>query len=265
MGDITAYETKITYLEYISNTNEVEYSDEVIDTIEQEFSANGTTNFIANSGFKTNQQIFAIGDSHCLFFQKSMKIKNHWLYGMPITIYTLLRDGLDIFNIGTNLENHQGIFGKGHSKYNIKENDFVVFFFGWNDMQKNINLHAADRWREEINVLIQKYVQTISMSKGHITPIITNIYPNPRTGADIQTMRGSEEERRNYFLYANDVLRDLSAKNGILFLNLYDLVADENDCIRGEFTTDNIHLDGNNLKLVAFVEDKIVTICEKYL
>jgi hypothetical protein len=264
-GEVQKNELFVTYADYVANRNNTQYNEETIRTIDNEILAYENTNFIADSGFETKQQIFAIGDSHCLFFLKSIKIKNHWLYGMPITIYTLLREGLDIFNIGTNLENHQGIFGKGHSKYNIKEKDFVIFFFGWNDMQKNINLHAADRWREEIDDLINKYVRTISMSKGHIIPIIANIYPNPRVGADLQTMRGSEEERRNYFLYANGVLRNLCAKNGILFLNLYDLVTDENDCIREEFTSDNIHLDWTNLNLIAFVEDRIVKFCQSYL
>lgn len=264
-SEIQKNELFITYSDYTANEYKTRYSDEIIHAIDTEVLTHGNTNFIADSGFESKQQIFAIGDSHCLFFTKFMKIKNHWLYGMPITIYTLLRDGLDIYNIGNDLENHQGEFGKGHSAYNIKENDFVIFFFGWNDMQKNIHLHAADRWKDEIDDLIHKYVHTISMSKGHIIPIIANIYPNPRMGADIQTMRGSEDERRNYILYANSILRKLCIENEILFLNLYDLISDENDVIREEFTHDNIHLDWTNLNLIAFIENQIVKMCEGYL
>ena len=44
------------------------------------------------------KNIFAIGDSHSIFFHNSIYIKEHWVaFGkMPVTIYRLLKDGLDI-------------------------------------------------------------------------------------------------------------------------------------------------------------------------
>ena len=41
----------------------------------------------------------------------------------------LLKNPIDILNIGT-------IMGNGHENYNIKEGEFVLFFYGWNDIQK---------------------------------------------------------------------------------------------------------------------------------
>jgi hypothetical protein len=235
--------------------------------VENELLIHGNTNRIADSGFTTGQQIFAIGDSHCIFWHKSMKIKNHWLYGMPVTIYSLFNEGLDIYNIGTNLENNQGMFGKGHSMYNIKKNDFVILYFGSNDMQRNIKLHAAERWMEEIENLINKYIHIILHFRRDygIIPIVSNIYPNPIVGADGQNTVGSVEERTKYILYANNLLKDLCFKNKILFFDTYSLIADEDNFVRKEFSVDNTHLDHTNHDLCHFIEKEIVEFCENNL
>ena len=144
--------------------------------IENEIKKNGNTNFIADSGFKTGQQIFAIGDSHSIFFYNSIKIKEHWFFSnlkknkLPLTIYTLIHDNLDIYNIGNNL-------GNGHQLYNIKKKDFVLMNFGFNDIQRNIYLHASNNWKEEINNLISNYIKTISIfeKKFQIIPIVSFI------------------------------------------------------------------------------------------
>lgn len=97
--------------------------------IDNEIQKNGNTNLITDSGLLSGSQIFAIGDSHTIFFYNSLKIKEHWGYGskIPLTIYTLLRDNLDIYSVGT-------LLGNGHEKYNIKMGDYVIFFYGYNDM-----------------------------------------------------------------------------------------------------------------------------------
>jgi len=43
-----------------------------------------------------------------------MKIKEHWLgpTNLPITMYRLINEGLDIYNIGT-------VIGQRHDEYNI--------------------------------------------------------------------------------------------------------------------------------------------------
>jgi hypothetical protein len=57
--------------------------------IEAEINKNGNTNLITNSGLESGSQIFAIGDSHTIFFYNSMKIKEHWL---GCTIYNLIEN-----------------------------------------------------------------------------------------------------------------------------------------------------------------------------
>ena len=125
--------------------------------ISKEIKKNGNTNLITNSNLLSGSQIFAIGDSHTIFFYNSMKIKEHWGFGgkLPLTIYKLLQDGINIYEIGN-------ILGNDHEKYNIKECDYVLFYYGFNDIQRNIHNHASHRWQEEITNLLTDYLAYIN-------------------------------------------------------------------------------------------------------
>jgi hypothetical protein len=226
--------------------------------ISNEIKKNGNTNLISDSGLETGQQIFAIGDSHSIFFYNSMKIKEHWFHDgeLSITIYKLIKYDLDIYNIGTILKN-------GHELYNIKANDFVLFYYGFNDIQKNIYLHAKDSWADEITYLMNEYIKKILLLKNkfNIIPIIPMIYPNPLPDALGQDARGSYEERHQYTLYANIILKKLCVEYSILYLDLYDYISDENGFILEKFTKDKIHLDYDNVSLRDYVENKIFELC----
>ena len=145
--------------------------------------------------------IFAIGDSHSIFFWNSEIIKEHWVSfaGLPLTWYQLINRGLDIYNIGTKL-------GNGHEKYNIKSGDFVLFCYGWNDIQKNIYKYAKDNYKLEIERLINKYGELLKnyKNKYNITPIIQNIMPNPLK--ESISINGDANVRNMYIKYANKYL-----------------------------------------------------------
>lgn len=222
------------------------------DIIKQEIAKNGNTNLISDSGLKS--QIFAIGDSHSIFFYNSLKIKEHWggQSKIPLTVYTLLRDGIDIYNVGN-------ILGNGHENYNIKENDFVIFYYGYNDIQKNINLHAKNNWENEIKKLFINYVKYIIelSSKYKIIPIISCVYPNPRPLAKGVNSHGSNNEKNLYTLEANKVLQEECLRSNIRFLNIYSYITDDYNFIKEELTVDHIHLDYNNKNLREYVENEI--------
>jgi len=104
------------------------------------------------------QNIFAVGDSHCIFFYNSVNIKNHWVGwgGMPVTIYKLIEEGLPLYNIVERLKPGD------ICNINIKENDIVIFYYGWNDIQKNINKYAKNNnYKEIIDNLVVKYLEII--------------------------------------------------------------------------------------------------------
>lgn len=226
--------------------------------IEDEVKKRGNTNFITDAKLSSGAQIFAIGDSHSIFFYNSLIIKEHWFFNcnLPLTIYRLLNEDLDILNIGNTLKN-------GHELYNIKSKDYVLFFFGYNDIQKNIYLYAQNNWKTEILNLMTNFIKKVVLFKHsiNINPIIPCIYPNPREDARGVNSQGTHEERRNYTIYANEILTILCKFNDIPFLNIYDLITDNEGYIKESITKDSIHLDYDNKSIKNIIEKEILKFC----
>lgn len=233
------------------------YSIKEINEINEEIKKNGNTNLITDSMLES--QIFAVGDSHTIFFYNSLKIKEHYSFisTLPLTMYKFINMDIDIYNIGT-------ILGNKHEKYNIKENDYVIFYFGYNDVQRNIDIHAKNKWKEEINELCRKYLNKIIDIKNiyKINPIIPCIYPNPLPNAKGQNPSGSYCERRQYTIYMNEVLSTLCSIYYIPFLDIYDLITDEDGYIKSKLTKDSIHLNHHDYELKKLIEDKIYELID---
>jgi lysophospholipase L1-like esterase len=225
-----------------------------------EIEKNGNTNFITDSGLKSGKQIFAVGDSHTIFFHNSLLVKEHWGFQgkIPLTMYTLLQEGLDVYNVGN-------LLGNGHEKYNIVEGDHVLFFYGYNDMLRNIHMHARDRWGSEIERLCTAYVNLLNSYKStyKVNTIIVAIYPNPRPEAVGVNCQGSLSERVKYTEKANEILHRECNKYNLPILDIYELICDPEGMIKQEYTADGIHLDYNNLELRMLVEGQILSACDK--
>jgi lysophospholipase L1-like esterase len=217
-------------------------------TIEEHYKKYGNTNLITNSGLENNRQVHAIGDSHSIFFHNSMKIYEHW--GHIVSMYNLVKQGIDIFKLGN-------ILGNGHEKYNINMNDYVIFYYGYNDIQKHFFINYRNNIENNIELLINSYIEYILHLKNNykIVPIIPCIYPLPIKKGSLDIM-GSDEERINYTQITNKLLETKCKENTILFLNIYDDISNNNK-INEKYTVDGIHLDYNNDKLRKHIESKI--------
>jgi|APGre2960657423_1045063.scaffolds.fasta_scaffold00602_11 hypothetical protein len=226
--------------------------------INDELSKNGNTNLISNSGF--SEQIFAIGDSHSIFFHKSMKIKQFWfgMSGLPVTIYTL-NQSLNLYNVGN-------IVSTNKVKINIKPNDYVMFFYGWNDIQKNIFLYAERDWQNEINRLVTKYISLLIHFKNayKINPIACCVYPALKVEPNENTdnIHGSNIERINYTIEYNKLLRIACQNNNIKLYDIYHLIVDKEGHIQKGYMTENdkTHLDHTNKFLRNCIDDYIVKL-----
>lgn len=216
--------------------------------IEEHYKKYGNTNLITNSGLTNNAQIHAIGDSHSIYFHNSMKIYEHW--GHIVSMYNLVKQGIDIFKLGN-------ILGNGHEKYNINMNDYVIFYYGYNDIQKHFFINYRNNIENNIELLINSYIEYILHLKNNykIVPIIPCIYPLPIKKGSLD-IRGSDEERINYTQITNKLLETKCKENSILFLNIYDDISNNNK-INEKYTVDGIHLDYNNDKLRKHIESKI--------
>jgi len=216
--------------------------------IEEHYKKYGNTNLITNSGLENNRQIHTIGDSHTIFFHNSMKIYEHW--GHIVSMYNLVKQGIDIFKLGN-------ILGNGHEKYNINMNDYVIFYYGYNDIQKHFFINYRNNIENNIELLINSYIKYIIHLKNNykIVPIIPCIYPLPIKNGSLD-IRGSDEERINYTQITNKLLETKCKENNILFLNIYDDISNNNK-INEKYTVDGIHLDYNNNEIRELVERKI--------
>jgi hypothetical protein len=206
--------------------------------------------------------IFAIGDSHCIFYYDSLIIKTHWVGwgGMPVTIFRLIEDGLPLYTIADKLPPGDTC------KINIKDGDYVLFSYGWNDVQKNIYKYSKDNYEVEINRMVIKYINLIKQySDGtlyRIKPIINCVYPIPLSMND--TILGSDNDRILYTKYINERLKVQCNIEGIPFFDIYNIIA-KDDKINSNLTDiDLTHLDRKNTDLCSLVESKLINICENY-
>lgn len=230
---------------------------EIIDEIKK----NGNTNFITDSGFKNNIQIHAIGDSHAIFWHNSLKIYEHWGYDkIPITMFKFIESDLNLYDIGK-------LLGNGHEKYPIKQNDIVLFCYGYNDFQRRIiEKSSTENINNDIKIILQKYIETINKMKNkyNIIPIINCIYPNHLSYAKNINSINTPEFRKNINEYGNNYLRKLCIQNNIEFFDIYDFISDENGFIKNEYTFDGIHLDYNNEYLRNVIDNMLIDKCIKY-
>jgi len=217
---------------------------------------NDNLNLISDSGLKTGQQIFAVGDSHAIFFYKSKKIVAMWgglTSEYPLTMYKLIRTNLNALDIPS-------VIGRGHERYKIKENDFVLFYYGYNDIQKHIAKY--ENWKEEIVGLCENYVKLMCLYRGvcKIHPIISCVYPIAKPTSKATT-NGSDSERIEYTKYMNAVLKHLCGLHGIRFFDIYDHIVDDSGYIKDELCNDGMHLDLQSHSLRTYVEEKILELC----
>ena len=220
-------------------------------------------------------KIVALGDSHSIFYSKSKsndkcisKFFEMWLgfnTTLPLTWYRFINEEMDLYNVGTIIANNSSNLNtrKIYIDNNIKNGDYVLFSYGWNDIQKNIKKYASDNYKEELNNLIENYIKKIETYKNKykIIPIIQLIHPNPLKHKN--TINGSSEERLNYILYANKFLKEICKKKHLLFFDIFDIVSDDKGFINKNYTNDGIHLNHNDENIHDIIDNKLIDLVKK--
>ena len=94
------------------------------------------------------------------------------------------------------------LLGNEHEKYNIKSNDYVIFFYGYNDVQNRFYVNFSNDTENNIDKLVDKYINKILYLKDtyKIVPIIPCIYPIAIKSNDLNIL-GSKEENKLYINY----------------------------------------------------------------
>lgn len=196
------------------------------------------------------REIFIFGDSHSIIYSQVSEVHEHWLCkgNLPVTMHRVGNEGLDIKSVPI-------ILGNGHQKYIPKENDYVIYSYGYNDIQKNIYLQIQKQrdLDEIINSLIDKYIQLIihNNKKYKVIGIIYGILP--ASFIVKESIKGDVSFRTDVTVKFNSILKEKSIAHNIPFFDLYQLFND-NGCISKKYSTDGIHID---LKFANIVKEKL--------
>ncbi len=223
---------------------------------------------------------YAIGDSHAVFFGQSKLMECHWLGGINVvTMFQFTKQGLSLNSLKERIMKSEHYINVGgmewqcidgvYSVPNITNGDEVIFCFGFNDIQKNIYKYYENNVDVGIQSLIHEYIKLIKLYQElyRIKCIVYSIppcpLPSPIEGkysngifGDFKSC-GSNEDRIRYTKYANMILNNQCLLNDLHFLNVYDIISDDEGYIRKEYTTDYVHLQWDNVELIEKIKVKL--------
>ena len=150
-------------------------------------------------------------------------------------------------------------FGKDHLKrcdirnYNIKNNDTLIFCFGELDCRCHVNKHITNEitYQTIIENLIENYVNAIkkNISKVNIklkNICIYNVVPPIKKENIYRDSKypciGTNEERKSYVLYFNQLAKQKCIENDWIFFDIYDKYTTKDGFLEHKYSDGNIHI-----------------------
>lgn len=139
------------------------------------------------------------------------------------------------------------------SKYNIKDGDIVLFCFGEIDCRCHVHKHITINitYQDIIKDLISNYIKAIKdnikICKAKLSKVcVYNVVPPVRKDTIKQHKRyphlGTDEERKNYVLYFNKVLKEECEKNNFIYFDIYDKYIDDEYYLNNELSDGSVHI-----------------------
>ena len=186
--------------------------------------------------------LHTFGDSHASHIHshwgyidiQDVKIKCNHIGGK--LMFTFVKQGLNLLNI---------------KNYAVKEDDVVIFCFGEIDCRNHVHKHITKEksYKNVIEEVASSYFNAIRENVSQYNNLKTcvyNVVPPHRYRKESKThpypFLGSDIERREYYLYMNQLLRELCIENNYFYFDIYDESCDEEGFIKHELTDGNIHL-----------------------
>ena len=179
--------------------------------------------------------IHTFGDSHSLYGWKEIPNINIHHLG-PILCYSIGKDGLTRLNI---------------KNYNVTNNDMVIFCFGEIDCRCHIYKHISENksYEKIIVEIIDNYFKTIQqniLQFSNLRTYIYNVVPtvqkyNTEENPDYPYL-GSDEERKQYVLYFNKILKEKCDEYKFGFFNIYKQYCDETGFLNKLLSDGHVHI-----------------------
>ena len=153
-------------------------------------------------------------------------------------------------------------------KYNIKDNDTVVFCFGEIDCRCHIHKHITNvkSYKMIIDEIVDNYIHAIKINlencKAKLKNIcIYNVVPPfqayNRVGNHEYPFIGSDEERKKYVLYFNKCLKEKCKGNNWIFFDVYHSYCNSNGYLSKELSDGSVHI-GNGIFIKKFIIDYLL-------
>jgi lysophospholipase L1-like esterase len=143
-----------------------------------------------------------------------------------------------------------------------KHRDVLLLVFGEIDARVHIYLQYEKNSKKIsisrlINATVERYSEMIKRLKAEGFAVSVHGLP-PAARKDFESdlpFLGSPEQRSQISIEFNKKLGKFCHRNGIPFINMQSIAADENGFIKKEYAADEVHLNG---KVVSFARDIIV-------
>jgi hypothetical protein len=142
-----------------------------------------------------------------------------------------------------------------------KKRDVLLLVFGEIDARVHIYLQYEKNNKKIsierlIETTVERYGETIGRLKNDGFAVCVHGIP-PAARKDFESdlpFLGSPEQRSEISRQFNNKLGDFCRKNGVLFIDMQMIAADEKGFIKKEYAADEVHLSG---KVVPFARDRI--------
>ena len=151
--------------------------------------------------------------------------------------YSFGRDGLSCCDI---------------SKFNVQEDDVVVFCFGEIDCRCQIGKRTqnVEEAQTMITDIVVKYVQAVKLNVENfgkpIRPFILTVTPPVEKNTTHENPQvpfiGTDNERREYTAYFNQKLREECEKTRVGVLDVYHDYADDRGFLKRELSDGHVHI-----------------------
>ncbi len=206
---------------------------------------------------KLLKTVYIIGSSHASFSYRFIRdVEFVSIENIPVLFKIRSYPGISMYRIAS-----AGLECLNLDKFDIKTSDIVVFLFGSMDCSFLIG-KQIDKYKRDVNEVIDtllikffEHIMTFKKFNPEITLAIHEIIPPSTCGY------GSIEERCSITKLFNKRLNELCHEHNLIFINIYDLCADENGVMLANLYYDCIHI---NPELNKPLKERLIKILSNY-
>ena len=151
--------------------------------------------------------------------------------------------------------------------YNVKDGDSIIFCFGEIDCRCHIHKHISkeNTYQIIINDIVNNYIEAVKLNVNTSSiklknVCIYNVVPPVQKYNTFENWEypylGSDEERKQYVLYFNELLKQKCKDNNFIYFDVYNNYIDKNGFLRKDLSDGNVHI-RNGKYINNYINNKI--------